>query len=632
MRDNTSIITANKLTKEFGSLRAVNNVDISVSKGEIYGLIGPDGAGKTTLLRMLSGLLSPNSGDAYINGHICTTSDSKVKDDIAYMSQKFGLYQDLTVYENIRLYAELYGVEKSDLADRINQLLDFSYMRPFVDRRAGQLSGGMKQKLQLICALIHTPKVLLLDEPTNGVDPVSRRDFWRILYDLSADGVTILVSTAYLDEAERCSRIALMDKGEITAEGTPQEVINDSGIEIVTIKSDNNKSLISKVRRIFPDENVHLFGEQIRIATKSPENVKNVLHDKLERITTGTDIPNLEDVFMSIQSDDPASDNLLSLASQGIDKKSGYSVQVHNLTKRFGTFTAVNNISLDVKYGEIYGFLGPNGAGKSTTIRMLCGLLIPTEGSGEVAGLSVNTQAERIKENIGYMSQKFSLYEDLKVYENIDFYGGIYGLYGKRLKQRREWALELSGLKERKGESTSNLTGGWRQRLALACAILHSPSIVFLDEPTSGADPASRRLFWDIISGLSSSGVTVFVSTHYMEEAEYCDRLSMIFRGNMVAEGTPSELKRNAMTEKIINIKISEPQRFIKEISNVEGVNNAALFGAGMHIRTDNTNILMEKLNNFFSNKNEHYEANEMPPSMEDVFVSLIDSAEEDNG
>jgi ABC-2 type transport system ATP-binding protein len=481
----------------------------------------------------------------------------------------------------------------------------------------------MKQKLQLVCALIHKPKVLLLDEPTNGVDPVSRRDFWRILYDLVKDGVTIVVSTAYLDEAERCSSIGLMHQGEIISEGSPKQVIENSALSIISIASVNGIEDSKKIKKLIKGANAHPHGNRVRMLSSDTERDKKILSEHFSDLQI--EKPFLEDIFMSLQKDSSDSDDLLKLVSEGIDKKSGDSVVVRNITKKFGNFTAVNDISLNVPYGEIFGFLGPNGAGKSTTIRMLCGLLQPTSGSGSVSGFDIIKQPELIKLNIGYMSQKFSLYEDLKVYENIDFYGGIYGLSGKRLQARREWALELSGLTDRKNEPTSNLAGGWRQRLALACSILHSPSIVFLDEPTSGADPASRRLFWDIINELASSGVTVFVSTHYMEEAEYCDRLAMIFRGNMIAMGTTHELKNN-LRDKIINVSVTKPQNYLKELSNLPTVNDAALFGAGLHLRAGNPketiNEVSEKLNDMGVKDCDVYE---IKPSMEDVFVSLID-------
>lgn len=634
-KNNMSVYSceAQSLVKSFASVEAVRGVSLKVKTGEIYGLIGPDGAGKTTLLRMLTGILTPDSGESSLCGYSSQNEHEQLKDNVAYMSQKFGLYQDLTVYENIRLYADLYGVKSSERKNRIDELLDFSYMRPFRDRRAGKLSGGMKQKLQLICALIHKPKILLLDEPTNGVDPVSRRDFWRILYKLAADRVTILVSTAYLDEAERCTRIGLMNMGKIIAEGSPHEVIENSGLSVAAVKLKDNKNGAGELKKLFPDKSVHMFGEKIRINTENyAETEKDLKDSGLEIMSLSQEQPVLEDIFMSLQKTGGTDAKLLSLVSQGVVKHTGSSVVTEKITKRFGDFTAVNAVDLDVSFGEIYGFLGPNGAGKSTTIRMLCGLLSPTEGKGTVAGFDIAKQSERIKENIGYMSQKFSLYEDLKIYENIDFYGGIYGLSGQKLQKRREWALELSGLSELKDELTENLTGGWRQRLALACSILHSPSIVFLDEPTSGADPASRRLFWEIITNLASSGVTVFVSTHYMEEAEYCDRLAMIFRGNMIAEGTPMSLKKNSMTDSILNISIPEPQQYIDELSKLPEINNIALFGAGLHARTNQPEKAESSISRYFADKGERAETKRILPSMEDVFVSLIDTAEGNNG
>ncbi|PLX67321.1 MAG: ABC transporter ATP-binding protein [Denitrovibrio sp.] len=630
MENNNLAVDARSLSKSFKSLKAVDKITLQVKTGEIYGVIGPDGAGKTTLLRMLTGILTPDSGESLICGYSSQINNREVKNHLAYMSQKFGLYSDLTVYENIRLYADLYGVAKATRDEQIDKLLDFSYMRPFKNRRAGKLSGGMKQKLQLICALIHKPQVLLLDEPTNGVDPVSRRDFWRILYDLVSEGVTIVVSTAYLDEAERCSRIGLMNNGIIVAEGSPQEVIEKSDMTIGSIKTDNNKHNLKTVQQLLPDNNVHLLGDRIRFTSDDIKSISIKLNKSFQGIAITEEPPMLEDIFMSFQE---ARDNtdVLSLVSQGIENKSGSSVTTKKITKRFGDFTAVNSIDLDVKYGEIYGFLGPNGAGKSTTIKMLCGLLTPSSGQGMVGGFDVTKKPEKIKENIGYMSQKFSLYEDLRIYENIDFYGGIYGLQGKQLAKRRDWALELSGLTERKKEMTSNLAGGWRQRLALACSILHSPSIVFLDEPTSGADPASRRLFWDIINRLAGSGVTVFVSTHYMEEAEYCDRLAMIFRGNMIAHGTPQELKENYMRDDIINIRVAEPQKHMNTLANINSINNVALFGAGLHVRTNDTNSSLNSINDYFTSNGAKAKTSLIQPSMEDVFVSLIDSAEDEN-
>lgn len=479
------MIEISNLTKRFTDLIAVDGLTLSIPKGELFGLVGSDGAGKTTSLRMLTGVLDADSGQATVLGCPCHDLEP-VRSQIGYMSQRFGLYPDLTVMENIRFHADIFGVPKGEWTARAERLLAMSGLQPFVKRRAGALSGGMKQKLGLCCALIHTPTVLFLDEPTNGVDPVSRRDFWRILDTLLAEGVTVVVATAYLDEAERCHRVGLLHHGRLLACDTPQ-------------------------------------------------NLK-VLADPVSKH------PTLEDVFISVMGE--GADTAVKRRPAPDLRSAVPAVILDGLTRSFGDFTAVNKISLTVPKGEIFGFLGPNGAGKSTTIRMLCGILEPSSGDGQVAGFDVATQAEAIKQHIGYMSQKFSLYEDLTVAENIAFYGGIYRLPAKELAERADWVIEMAGLAERRNSKSGELSAGWRQRLALGCALLHKPPIIFLDEPTAGVDPLNRRRFWQLIHHLAADGVTVFVTTHYMDEAEYCDRLALIYRGELVAIGTPQELKQ----------------------------------------------------------------------------------------
>lgn len=615
------------VTKRYKNTAAADNISLSVRAGQIYGLIGPDGAGKTTMLRMIAGILRPDEGEIFVCGRSCEKEHDAVKDSIAYMSQKFGLYPDLTVWENVKFYADLYGVEKQGLREHIESLLDFSYMRPFKKRLAGRLSGGMKQKLQLVCALVHKPKVLLLDEPTNGVDPVSRRDFWKILYKLVSGGMTIVMSTAYLDEAERCSVIGLMNGGKMIAEGAPDDVVSSGGIQLLSVRCDRCRDAADGMKDMFGVGRAHIFGDRLRIFTDDPQADAKKIKEKFPDLEISEEKPSLEDIFMRMQNTDTADEKILSMVTDGMVKKDGVALRVEGLTKKFGDFVAVNSISLTVPYGEVFGFLGPNGAGKSTTIKMLCGLLPATEGTGFVGGTDIIKDPEKIKSGIGYMSQKFSLYEDLKVYENIDFYGGIYGLYGAELENRRDWALQMAELTGRKNDMTAELVGGWRQRLALACAILHKPSIVFLDEPTSGADPASRRLFWDIIGRLAQSGVTVFVSTHYMEEAEYCDRLALIFRGNMIAMGRPSELKSDMMKDHIFEVRVKHPQNHIDAIENMRGAEDVSLFGSGLHVRT-NDDSLQDSIEQYFHDKGENAEVRGVAPSMEDVFVSMIEQAD----
>ena len=632
-------IAAIGLSKSFGELAAVAELSFTVYPGEIFGLVGPDGAGKTTSLRMLATIMDPSQGSARIAGYDVCRQAGQVKEHLAYMSQRFGLYQDLTVLENIHFYADLYGVSRRGRQGRIDQLLDFSHMRPFGDRQAGKLSGGMKQKLQLICALIHTPQVLLLDEPTNGVDPLSRRDFWRILHDLRQEGVAILITTAYLDEAERCDRVGLIDQGRIIALGTPDELRGLMQGRIVTIRSSQARRIqglllgqpgINKVS-VFGDT-VHLVCTDVAAVDRQARQMMTTAQLPWDEI--GEARPSLEDIFISlldqgkpVQAAGPSQAARFSVAGGGSD--GAYAVEVEHLSRHFGNFIAVDDISFQVRRGEIFGFLGPNGAGKSTTIRMLCGLLRPSAGHGRVAGCDVMSQAEDIKWQIGYMSQKFSLYEDLRVTENIDFYGGIYGLKGERLDQRREWALAMAGLTDHRQSLTRVLSGGWKQRLALACAILHEPPIVFLDEPTSGVDPLSRRRFWDLIYAMAEQGITVFVTTHYMEEAEYCDKIALIYGGKMIASGSPQELKTQAMPDALIDLRCADPQSLIAGLRNLPGVREVALFGAGLHIACADADQAHGEIGRFLTARqiNDARLAT-IAPSMEDVFVALVEEVD----
>lgn len=632
-------IEARGLRKRFGALTAVDGLSFEVRPGEVFGLVGPDGAGKTTTLRMLAGIMDPDEGAATVAGFDTRTQADGVKRNMAYMSQRFGLYPDLTVAENIDFYADMYGVPKKGRAARVDELLDFSYMRPFKTRLTGALSGGMKQKLQLVCALIHTPKVLLLDEPTNGVDPVSRRDFWRILYQLLKQNVAILVSTAYLDEAERCGHVALLNQGGLLAQGSPRELRSLMRRSLIVFRSSRARELARALRGQLSGAAVDVFGAQVHVAA---DDITQARRDALAAIVSsgldaedlGEQTPSLEDVFVAVLGADGASEaphGTFSEASSHTPPSitDGPAVRVEGLTRRFGRFTAVDRVSFDTARGEIFGFLGPNGAGKSTTIRMLCGLLAPTEGTGTVAGFDVRTQPEDIKRNIGYMSQRFSLYEELTVEENMNFYGGIYGLSGRRLAARKDWAFDMTGLHERRKSPARVLSGGWKQRLAMACAVLHEPPVLFLDEPTSGVDPLNRRRFWDLIYDMAGNGVTVFVTTHYMEEAEYCDRLAMIYRGRMVALGTPLELKTTVMRERILEVTCDAPQDMLDTLAALPGVNEAALFGAGMHLVVADPDAVAGAVRRAFAKLGAALtHVREIMPSMEDVFVSLIEQVD----
>ncbi len=554
---NNSVIKTNELTKSFGATLAVDRLNLEVRQGELFGLVGPDGAGKTTTMRLLTGIMDPASGDAQVAGHSILSEGELIKGKIGYMSQRFGLYEDLTVMENILFYADLYEVPKRERPARVERLLGFSNLALFKDRLAGKLSGGMKQKLGLACTLIHTPLVLFLDEPTNGVDPVSRRDFWKLLYDLLKDGVTILVSTAYLDEAERCTRIALMHGGRILTEGEPKTIRASLGL------------------------------------WSSERGMRNAGDIELNKTIVK-----------------PA-------------------VKVDGLTRRFGDFTAVDGIDLEVAKGEIFGFLGPNGAGKSTTIRMLCGLLLPSGGTGSVGGSDIISASEEIKQNIGYMSQRFSLYDDLTVEENINFFSGIYNVPASKKEARKAWVLDMAALRDKRDAITRTLPAGYKQRLALGCAILHGPRILFLDEPTSGVDPISRRNFWALIHAMAKTGTTIFVTTHYMDEADYCDRLALIYRGKIIAEGTPSELKKNYMTYEVLEIE-AEPLVQAMQVLEDQGV-ESAVFGSLLHATVKDAGTAIPLIQSALNSAGIVVPRIEkIEPSLEDVFVTLIESSRQE--
>lgn len=541
-------IRAEGLTRYFKGIPAVQNLTFSVERGEIFGLVGPDGAGKSTTLRLLAGILEPDAGEAWVDGLHTLRDSESLKARIGYMSQRFGLYPDLSVEENLHFYTRIFGTQVS--SERKAEILDFTGLAPFKTRRAEALSGGMKQKLGLACTLIHAPSIIFLDEPTNGVDPVSRMEFWRLLHALKGEGVTLVLSTAYMDEAERCDKVALLQEGHVLTWGSLDHVKSLVHQRIQEVRCADPRFAAQVLKSA--GCHVVLFGDRLHVLEADQAALASLLTEKGIKLAGLREVaPSLEDVFVlqpmqsrKIQSE--TEDTELQLQRSQRETKGAeneVALSVRGLSRHFGDFVAVDGIDLEVERGEIFGFLGPNGAGKSTTIRMLCGLLEPTSGTGHVAGLDLYLQRENIKAHIGYMSQKFSLYEDLTVEENIDFYSGIYQLSKNQRAERKAWVLEMADLKDQRKRLTRELPGGFKQRLSLGCALLHEPPLLFLDEPTSGVDPISRRHFWDLIHEMADTGITVFVTTHYMEEADYCDRLALIYNGRIQALGRPSELK-----------------------------------------------------------------------------------------
>lgn len=460
-------IEVNSLSKRYGKVQALHDVSFSVGRGEVFGIIGPDGAGKTSLYRILCSLLLPDDGTASVDGYDVVSGMKEIRRRVGYMPGRFSLYQDLTVEENLRFFATLFGTTMEENYDSIKAI--YTQIEPFRKRRAGALSGGMKQKLALCCALVHQPSVLFLDEPTTGVDPVSRKEFWEMLSQLKEREITIVASTPYLDEVRKCERVAFLSEGCIRGIGTPDEIL-------------------TTFRDIFNPPAI----EKLEAGTKSNENA----------------------------------------------------IEVEHLVKAFGSFHAVDDISFTVRKGEIFGFLGANGAGKTTAMRMLTGLSQPTGGNGKVAGFDIRTEYEQIKKHIGYMSQKFSLYEDLTVAENIRLFAGIYGMDDGEIRRKTTDLLDRLDFSAHRNTLVSSLPLGWKQKLAFSVSIFHDPHVVFLDEPTGGVDPATRRQFWELIYDAAKQGITVFVTTHYMDEAEYCDRISIMVDGKIKALGTPEELKQ----------------------------------------------------------------------------------------
>lgn len=548
--------------------QALDSISLTISQGRVTGLVGADGAGKTTLIRIAAGLLVPTTGQMTLLGLDTMDHSLEIQRRVGYMPQKFGLYQDLTVIENLRLYADLQGVPIKERHDRFDRLLAMTDLAAYTKRRAGALSGGMKQKLGLGCALVKSPELLLLDEPTVGVDPVSRRELWRIVYDLvETERIGVLVSTAYLDEAQRCDQVNVLHQGRLLAQGSPDEFTFQMQGRVFLAAPDEQMRGRQIYTRLAGQDGIAdttIRSGRIRVVVDrsfSPENGSTLDAGK-QKIATllnrpaGTITPadsTFEDAFMALV---PKGDAQLHTASQNLtppwvtDPSSGdnAAVMTNRLCKKFGDFTAVSNLTLDVRQGEIFGLLGPNGAGKSTTFRMLCGLLPATSGQIRVAGRNLRQSRAKARARLGYMAQQFSLYGQLSVTENFKFFGRAYGLSRSRLKKRMAWAFAEFGLDDWRDKPAGALPGGYKQRLSMATALLHEPDILFLDEPTSGVDPFARREFWLRINGFAEQGVTVIVTTHFMEEAEYCDRMVIISRGETLAMGTPGEIRGLART------------------------------------------------------------------------------------
>ena len=534
------IIKVSNLVKEFNNSKAINDISFEVKSGRIIGIVGPDGAGKTTLLRLLIGLLDRTSGSIEVCGLDPTLNTDELHSVVGYMPQKFGLYEDLTVQENLELYAELKKLSDEEKKESFERLLKFTGLQPFTGRLAGRLSGGMKQKLGLACSLLGTPKVLLLDEPGVGVDPISRRELMKMVRDLSGKNMTILWSTSYLDEAENFDEVLVLNEGDVLYDGKPKELTNTMEGKVFLTKGVNvkNRTLLRKILK----SRVKLIdaviqGDAVRVAI---DNAKIINRFKNNVEPTK---PRFEDAVMNILGGCEIGESKLIKGARVENCDIENVVEARGLTKVYGSFTAANDITFSVKKGEIFGLLGPNGAGKSTTFKMLCGLSSPTRGKAFITGINMSEDAYEAKDRLGYMAQKFSLSGTLTVKQNLEFFAGIYGLTGRYKQERIEQMIETFEFQPYLKTFSSEIPLGFKQRLSLACAIMHVPPVLFLDEPTSGVDPLTRRDFWNHINSMAEIGTTVVVTTHFMDEAEYCDKIALIYKGQAIKVGTPNDIK-----------------------------------------------------------------------------------------
>ncbi|CAG36273.1 ATP-binding cassette domain-containing protein [Desulfotalea psychrophila] len=550
------ILEISDLVVRFGSKTALDGISFSAEPGQIIGFIGPDGAGKTTLLRTMASLILPDSGQARMLGHnICTDLDA-LRCQIGYMPQQCGLYEDLTVQENLDLYSDLHGVPSHRRKAIQEKILTSTALAPFVQRFTGKLSGGMKQKLGVACCLLASPKVLILDEPTVGVDPVSRRDLWQIiLATVREEGTTVFLASTYLDEVMRCDQAIILNQGKILFNDSPDKITERVKGRVFLLPATAGKLARDSMIELSRDKEISHVGidcGSLRVITGRPDTFCPA-YPQAKACP-----PLFADAFMDIWAENVSPPQLIQMGEDSGGKREEVVVRVEGLQKKFGEFTAVEDTTFEVKRGEIFGLLGGNGAGKTTIFRMLCGLLRASSGSITIAGHDLLKSPGKTRARLGYMAQKFSLYTQLSVIQNLRFFGRAYNLGGKKLTAKIERALIEFNLDQHRDDAAGLLPAGHRQRLAMASASLHNPDILFLDEPTSGTDPLARREFWLRISSFAQKGMTVIVTTHYMEEAEFCDKILIMAKGKILAMGTPKEIRKHALSAENPNPSIED--------------------------------------------------------------------------
>ncbi|MEE3719446.1 ATP-binding cassette domain-containing protein [Tumidithrix elongata RA019] len=632
------VISVRNLSKRYGNFTAVKGIDFEVRQGEIFGLIGPDGAGKTTTFHILGGVMESSAGEALVLGQAPRTA----RLNIGYLTQQFSLYLDLSIDENLHYSAGLRQVPTDQFEQRRDKYLRLMSLERIGDRLAGQLSGGMKQKLALCCALVSQPRLLLLDEPTTGVDPVSRREFWDVLAALADDGMTIVVATPYLDEAERCNRIALMYEGQISEIGTLSQLRANLGLQRLEVRTPSlaaaEEVLLETARGRSSIADVQTFGDRLDVLIENAEKDEKAVRQAFYESNVPIDSiqaseATLENVFVTRlrqQGSDPLFLPFPRSKPQNstLGQTANVAIGAENLQKTFGKFRAVKGVNLEIRYGEIYGLLGANGAGKTTTIKMLCGLLEATSGKMTLAGQSQNLRSSALRKRIGYMSQKFTLYDDLSILQNLEFYCGVYEVPQHLRQQKISWVLETCGLIGRENMMTGKLPGGWKQRVSFGASVMHEPEILFLDEPTSGVDPLARRQFWRTINDFARQGTAILVTTHYLEEAEQCNRMGFMVAGEVVLQGSPSEVKA-AQPGQLIELRVDRNQQAANLLKTILEPWRVSIFGDRLHIVLDNPNIELPQMRSHLeANQIQLFSDRPVPFSLEDAFIGTVQRTE----
>lgn len=626
------VVEAHGLTKQYGDLVAVDKLDLTIRQGELFGLIGPDGAGKTSIFNMLGGILDPSAGTL----RVLDMEPRDARLHIGYLTQLFSLYLDLTIEQNLQYASGLRSVPAEEFIERRDHYLELMDLKRFSSRLAGNLSGGMKQKLALCCALIGRPRLLLLDEPTTGVDPVSRRDFWDVLATIAHEGVTIAVATPYLDEAERCSRIALLHKGIVKELGSPMELKERLGMRRFELRgaplpdTENVLNTTAELAPLLCD--TQEFGDRLDVlvqdVTQSMASISKAAEERHLPLTLSEQDPTLENVFVLTIKRSETPKELRPFNFTSYDRADGIAIEAVNLSKDFGTFKAVNNVNVKVAYGQIFGLLGANGAGKTTTIKMLCGLLDASSGQMRLGGVSQNLKDPRLRSKIGYMSQKFTLYEDLTVMENLRFYGGVYQVPYDLMDQRIKWVLETCDLSGRENMLTAQLPGGFRQRLAFGATVLHQPEILFLDEPTSGVDPLARRQLWSLISDFARHGTAVLITTHFLEEAEHCHELGFMVSGELVASGTPAEIKESQPGQ-LVEIRTNDNQRALDLLHQRMPRWQTSIFGDALHVVAETPEQEQQTIEHLKQSGVTISTTRTIPFSLEDAFIGIVERSKD---